>query len=66
MSKVKHSNFRHDEIGGRADEFIFNRNGSNGDDIFVGTAANEDQPLRVEQRQPDAGAIAFGSEVGHQ
>lgn len=41
MSKVKHSHFKHDEIGFQADEFIFGRNGSNEDDIFVGTGANE-------------------------
>lgn len=41
MNKVKYSRFRHDEIGGYADEFIFRQNGSNEDDIFVGTGANE-------------------------
>lgn len=41
MSKVKYSRFRHDEIGGQADEFFFRQNGSNEDDIFVGTGANE-------------------------
>jgi len=41
MGKVKHSHFRIDDIDSRADEFVFGRNGSNGDDIFVGTGANE-------------------------
>jgi Ca2+-binding RTX toxin-like protein len=41
MSKAKYPRFRHDEIGDRADEFIFRQNGSNEDDIFVGTSANE-------------------------
>jgi Ca2+-binding RTX toxin-like protein len=41
MSKVRHSRFRHDEIGSQADVFIFRQNGSNEDDIFVGTGANE-------------------------
>jgi Ca2+-binding RTX toxin-like protein len=41
MSKVKHPHFRRDEIWFQADELIFGRNGSNEDDIFVGTAANE-------------------------
>jgi Ca2+-binding RTX toxin-like protein len=36
MSKVKYSRFRHDEIGASADEFIFRKNGSNEDDIYVG------------------------------
>jgi Ca2+-binding RTX toxin-like protein len=40
MSKVKYSHFRHDEIGSQADEFIFRRNGSNEDDIYVGNARN--------------------------
>jgi Ca2+-binding RTX toxin-like protein len=41
MTKVKHSRFRHDAIDSRADEFFFRQNGSNEDDIFVGTGANE-------------------------
>lgn len=41
MSKVKHSHFRHDEIGSRADDFFFRKNGSNGDDIFEGSDLND-------------------------
>lgn len=40
MSKVKHSRFHHDAIGATADEFIFRKNGSNEDDIYVGNAGN--------------------------
>lgn len=40
MSKVKHSHFRHDAIGDSADEFIFRKNGSNEDDIYVGNTNN--------------------------
>lgn len=41
MSKVKHSHFRHDEIGSQADDFFFRRNGSNEDDIFEGSDFND-------------------------
>lgn len=40
MTKVKHSRFRHDEIGS-ADEFHFRQNGSNEDDIFNGSFGND-------------------------
>ncbi|MBX9457499.1 MAG: hypothetical protein KL863_16620 [Rhizobium sp.] len=41
MSKVKHSRFRHDEISSQADDFIFRKNGSNEDDIFVGDSGRD-------------------------
>lgn len=40
MSHVKHSRFRHDEIVAIADEFVFLKNGSNEDDIYVGNTRN--------------------------